>query len=253
MDALAAFSPDYVTARTRFRRAAARLGWELESHPVAVAHPAGEELTIDVALSPGYASGRALVISCGLHGVEGFFGSAIQLGVLEQWAERGEPPARCVFLHGLNPYGFARLRRFNEDNVDPNRNFLLDGEAYGGSPAGYAELNWLLNPEHPPRRWDAFAIRALLARARLGMPALKQAVVGGQFEFPRGIYFGGSGPSRTTRILTKHLGRWLEGCEDVVHLDFHSGLGRWGTYKLLIDYPLTEGQRQKVIDWFGVD
>ena len=60
---------------------------------------------------------------------------------------------RCVLLHALNPYGFAWLRRVNEHNVDLNRNFLLPGEAYRGSPAGYAALDPLLNPKSPPARW----------------------------------------------------------------------------------------------------
>ena len=33
-DAAAAFPPDYATARTRFRAAAARLGWAQEAHPI---------------------------------------------------------------------------------------------------------------------------------------------------------------------------------------------------------------------------
>ena len=85
------------------------------------------------------------------------------------------------------------------------------------------------------------------------MPALKQAAVGGQYDFPRGIYYGGARPSPTTRALTEHLGRWLDGCEEVVHLDFHSGLGPWGTCKLLLDYPLTDRQRARLDEYFGPD
>ncbi len=61
----------------------------------------------------------------GLHGVEGFFGSAVQLACLEHWLSAEAPSVKYVFLHGLNPYGFAWRRRFDENNVDPNRNFLL--------------------------------------------------------------------------------------------------------------------------------
>ncbi len=249
MDELAAFSPDYATARRRFREATSRLGWELEAHPV------GPDLTIDVAVTPAKGGGRALVTSSGLHGVEGFVGSAVQVGVLERWAENAGPPpdVRGVFLHALNPYGFANLRRFDQENVDPNRNFLREGEPYRGSPDGYAELNRLLNPERPPSRWEPFAPKALLAVARYGMPALKQIVVGGQYDFPRGIYYGGSGPSPTTRVLSEHLGRWLNGCDEIVHIDFHSGLGPRAACKLLIDYTLTDRQRARLNEWFGPD
>ena len=251
-----AFSPDYVTSRRRFRKAAARLGWTSEAHPIGILGPDGDELTIDVALTSRIDAGQALVVSSGVHGVEGFFGSAVQLGLLDRWADGSQPvsPIRCVFLHGLNPFGFARLRRFDENNVDPNRNFLLAGEAYAGVSKEYAALDGLLNPRRPPSDWEPFTLKALVAIIRHGgMAAIRQAVAEGQYEFPRGLFFGGSGPSTTHRILDENLGRWLGGSRDVVHLDFHTGLGRNATCKLLIDYPLDDRQRRRLTDWFGPD
>jgi hypothetical protein len=255
MSSLTAFAPDYATARRRFREAATRLGWELEAHRIDPPHPVGQELTIDVATSPRPGSGPAVVVSSGLHGVEGFFGSAVQVGLLEQWVSGPSPPSqvRYVFLHALNPYGFACVRRQNEENVDPNRNFLEKGESYSGSPPGYAALNELLNPERPPSRWEPFTLRALFAIARLGMPALKQTIAGGQFDYARGLFFGGSKQTRTHEIVRDNLGRWVENCPEVIHLDFHTGLGSSATYKLLIDYPLTEKQKSWLTDGFGPD
>ena len=46
------FAPDYFTARDRFRAAAARLGWATAAFPIDARGPAGEELTIDAAVSP---------------------------------------------------------------------------------------------------------------------------------------------------------------------------------------------------------
>jgi hypothetical protein len=249
-----AYSPDYATARRRFREAAGRLAWELEAHAIKVP-AADQELAIDVAASPGRESRKAVVVSSGLHGVEGFFGSAVQVGLLEQWSQREGPTAgiRYVFLHALNPYGFAHIRRPNEDNVDPNRNFLADGEAYTGSPRDYAELNTLLNPERPPSALEPFRLKALLTIARMGLPALKQAVAGGQFDYPRGLFYGGSRPTRTNEILAANLGRWLRDCDEVIHLDFHTGLGPSATYKLLIDFPLTDLQRTRLVERFGPD
>ena len=72
------FPASYASGRQRFREGASRLGWGLSAHSIGQAGPQGEDLAIDVAISrPG--SGRtALVVSSGLHGVEGFFGSAVQ-------------------------------------------------------------------------------------------------------------------------------------------------------------------------------
>ena len=253
MNKSTAFSPDYSTARLRFRQAATRLGWRLEEHSIGQIGPDGEDLTIDIAWSENDTPERTLVVSSGVHGVEGFFGSAVQLALLDHWAIHGVPSVRSVFLHGLNPYGFSRLRRFDENNVDPNRNFLLTGEPYQGAPSGYAELDNLLNPRRPPSRWESFFVKVLPEIARHGMPALRQSVAAGQYEFPKGLFFGGSEPTQMHQILQQHLGRWLQGSRSVVHLDFHTGLGRSGACKLLIDYQLTPSARENLTDWFGAD
>lgn len=251
MDPVNAFSPDYATARRRFRDAAARLGWHQETLPIDAGGPEGEELTIDVGISPGPADAPALVLSSGLHGVEGFLGSAAQLALLDGWAHAPLPPVRCVFLHALNPFAFAWLRRCDENNVDLNRNFLLESEPYAGSPERYARLDPMLNRRRPPSRWEPFALKAALALLRYGMPTLKQVIAGGQYEFPKGLFYGGAGPSLVHRLLARHLDRWLGAAPRVVHFDFHTGLGPWGEGKLLIGYPLSPARRSQLTRWFG--
>jgi hypothetical protein len=253
LESASLFSDDYATARNCFKEAAATLGWELSSYPIDAPGPAGVDLTIDVAVGPGTDANRALVISSGVHGVEGFVGSAVQLALLREWASRKDalPAVRVVMLHGLNPFGFAWRRRFNEANIDLNRNLLLEGESFRGSPAGYAELDNLLNPKCPPSPWEPVTLKFLVAIARYGMPALKQAIASGQYDFPQGLFYGGDGPSGTRTVLAAYFGRWLGTSRQVVHLDFHTGLGAWATCKLLIDYSLSETHRQRLSRWFG--
>src|SRR5205823_5190293 len=141
------------TARRRFRAAAAALGARLEAFPTPAAGPDGEplDLTIDAAVHGAERPRRVVLLTSGLHGVEGLVGSAVQVAVLDRLAGRQPPPdTAVVLLHALCPYGFDQLRRANEDNVDLNRNFLRPGEAFAGSPPGYAALDHLLNPAHPP-------------------------------------------------------------------------------------------------------
>jgi hypothetical protein len=250
----ALFSADYPTARRRFRAGAVQLGWLLEAHTIDATTPTGEELAIDVAHSPVIEGHDTLVISSGLHGVEGFFGSAVQLGLLERWASGADatPALNLVLLHALNPFGFAWLRRVNEQNIDLNRNFLLPGESFAGSPEGYAALDRFLNPRTPPSRWEPFLPKALLAIARIGgMPRFKQAVAAGQYDYPEGLFYGGEAPSRAHRILAEHLQRWIGASARVVHLDFHTGLGKPGTWKLLLDYSPTDAQQRCLREWFG--
>jgi hypothetical protein len=242
-----AFSADYFSARARFRAGAAALGFTLEAIPAGGSGPGGEGLTIDVArLGPDRAR-RAVVVSSGLHGVEGFFGSAVQAALLEGGLDRwsADTSTALLLVHALDPYGFAWVRRFDERNVDLNRNFLVNGDTYRGAPARYAQLDRLLNPRSAPSRLDPFLLRAMGAVARHGMSHLKQAVAGGQYDFPRGLFFGGHEPSLVQRLLAESFPRWLGAANEILHLDFHTGLGAWGTYALLLE----EGEAPHRVSW----
>ena len=189
------FSPDYFTARDRFREMATTAGGHQETIPLDAKGPNGEPLGIDIAWFGAASPRRVVLHSSGLHGVEGFAGSAIQLQLLQDLPKISEDTALIV-VHVLNPYGMAWLRRFNESNVDLNRNFLGDGP-YAGAPDTYSVLDSFLNPPTPPRT-DLFTLRAGWLVMRYGMPALKTAVVGGQYEYAKGLFFGGkrAGPVR---------------------------------------------------------
>jgi len=247
----AVFSSDYYSARQRFRELASAGVWELHSYPIETCILGGEELTIDVAVSRDGDPRASLVLSSGVHGVEGFVGSAVQLSLMEQAQASAPAGVKRVLIHGVNPYGFAALRRFNEHNVDLNRNFLLAGEAFAGSPEGYASFNTLLNPRHAPSMFDPFMVKASMKIARHGLPFLRQAIAGGQYDHPQGLFYGGDCPSQSQQILRDNFPHWLAGCRDVIHLDFHTGLGRRGDCKLLIDYELTSEQRAQLVGWFG--
>ncbi|HEX8201237.1 MAG TPA: M14 family metallopeptidase [Isosphaeraceae bacterium] len=247
------FSPDYVTARARFRAAAAARGFRLEALPIAGTGAQGEELTVEVAATGSERPARVVVVSGGLHGVEGFLGSAVQAALLEEGLRDWSPPpgAAVVLLHALNPFGFSWLRRSDAENVDLNRNFLRTGEPYRGSPAKYAELDWLLNPTGPPGPRDLFLPRALLAIARHGFATLKQAIAGGQYDFPRGLFFGGHGPAALRGLLEARLPRWIGPAERVLHVDFHSGLGPWATHKLLVEHGMDPDRERWLAERFG--
>jgi hypothetical protein len=253
MPSPAEFPTDYITSRTRFRAAAARLGWSCRAERIDGTGPGGEDLTIDAAISPMAASDCVLIVSSGLHGVEGAFGAAVQLAAMERWIHSSGPPAglRYVFLHALNPHAYAHGRRVDADNVDPNRNFLPPGEEYRGSPDGYKLFDSILNPKRPPARMDGFVLRAWLAILRHGLPALKQALVAGQYDYPQGVFFGGHSPSTVHLALRDRLKAWVGPASSAIHLDFHTGLGRWGSYKLLLDIQPSPEQQHRLDEWFG--
>jgi hypothetical protein len=218
------FSADYAAARERFLRAAEPVG-EVLGLPLDVLGPRGEPLAIDIAWIGSPAPSRALVHTSGMHGIEGFAGSAIQLALLQQ-PVAVPPDAALVLVHALNPYGMAWLRRVNENNVDLNRNFLAAGESYAGAPAAYHRVAGLLNPPTPPRV-DFFFLRAALLAFRYGFKSLKQAIVAGQYEYPKGLFYGGQrlepGPSRYREWLAERL----RPASRLFAIDVHTGLGNW--------------------------
>ena len=237
-----------MAARERFREAARGAAGVLEPHALPGQGPDGCELTVDVALLGARNPRRAVVVSSGLHGVEGFFGSAVQLAWLRRLREGSlsiPGGTLVVLLHAVNPFGFAWRRRANEDNVDLNRNFLDDGETYAGVPEHYDGVHDLLNPPTPPARLDGFHVRAAWAVRRYGLSALQNAVATGQYEHPAGLFFGGRASAASTRLIKERFRDWTRAAEEVVHLDLHTGLGGYADYRLLIEPPHVHD-----LDWY---
>lgn len=251
-----AFSASYITARERFRTVSSSLGYQYTAYPIIQADPHGEKLTIDVVISGSPDSQRAVIISSGLHGIEGFLGSAIQLALLEEQTiiqSALSSNIKVILIHALNPYGFAQRRRWNEDNVDLNRNFLLPNEDFQGSPKDYPKFNYFLNPTSSPSRFEPYTLQALWLILRYGMQNLRNTFPVGQYDFPKGLFFGGYCPSKTQEILAYGLPKWIGRSSEVMHIDFHTGLGKWGTYKLLLELPETSEAYLRLSRSFGAN
>lgn len=225
------FSPDYFTARTRFRQAVEEAGGRLHAIPIDAKGPGSEQLTIDIGWFGSEQPNKVLLHSSGLHGVEAFAGSAIQLQLLDSLPKVPDDTA-LVLVHVLNPYGMSWLRRVNENNVDLNRNFLAPDEKYAGASEDYSKLDGLLNPPSPPSS-DFFLPRAGWAIVRYGFTALKQAIGGGQYEYPKGIMFGGKQLEQGPREYQTFLSEHLAAAQRVVAIDVHTGLGKYGEDTLL--------------------
>ncbi|MFG3054549.1 DUF2817 domain-containing protein [Kitasatospora sp. NPDC048239] len=240
---------DWPSAAGAFRALAERHG-ELHRIPHGGLGPGGEQLSVDVALIGPADARRCVVVSSGLHGVEGVAGSAIQRAWLE--AYRGGD-TRLVMVHLLNPFGFAWQRRVEQDNIDLNRNFLPAGEPYRGAPPQWDRVGGWLAPERPASRLDPLLPKALVALARMGRRPLLQAVGGGQYENERGLFYGGSGPASLQPLLREALPAWTKGAAEVLHLDIHTGLGRSGELQLLLPRLQGTPAADELVARFGPD
>ena len=228
------YSTSYDQAKERFRHAVSAIGGKLVSYPLDIV---GEsDLTVDVAILGSATADRTLVVTSGIHGVEGFFGSAVQLAWLEDVIRTSLlSDLRVVLVHAVNPYGFRHLRRVNEDNIDLNRNFPELRNSYSGAPPGYAIHNRFLNPDSMPSKHELFKLKAALKIMRYGMLSLKESIASGQYLHAQGLFFGGVAPAQSTKLVIEQFESWLGASSRIVHIDFHSGLGRYGQYKLLLN------------------
>jgi hypothetical protein len=232
------FSADYGAARARFLAAAEAAGAALDAHPIAVRTPKGGELAVDLAYLGPESPARLLVVSSGIHGVEGFAGSAIQLQLLrEQWSGlAAQKDAGLLLVHGVNPYGFAALRRVNESNVDLNRNFLRHPEEHVANPE-YDALDAAINPAELGDAADAAARDAMRDfAAEHGFARLQAALTRGQYAHPRGVYYGGVRTERSAEILREIAGKATRGAARVAWIDVHTGLGPYGEVEMISEF-----------------
>ncbi|GAB3764788.1 M14 family metallopeptidase [Ramlibacter monticola] len=223
---LKCFSASYAEARRKFLDAAARRGLAVESEVLDLPGAEGETLAMDVVRDGPADASRMLVVISGVHGVEGFCGSAIQTGLLEQDVRPAEADMAVLYVHAVNPYGFSHLRRATQENVDLNRNFVDFG---GPLPvnAGYAEIHdALLPPAWPPAARD----EAVLAdyRERHGARGLQRAMSLGQHSHADGLHYGGLGPAWSNRAFRAALRRHTAGVRLLASVDIHTGLGPSG-------------------------
>ncbi len=250
--ALAWFVDDYATARRDFLARgdalAARLR-DVQRFAIPVASASGvPDLTVDGLYIPaqGGEKKRLLVVSCGVHGVEGPVGSAVQRLFMHEFltAEALEgtlADTGVLLLHAVNPYGFVTYRRVTEHNVDLNRNASTGDELYRTVNAGYALVDAFVNPQGPADTASIanrlFHLRGVAMIARHGMPVLRQAVLQGQYHAPRGIYFGGQAPEPQLQALAPLLRPILDAYPLSMVIDLHTGYGARGTLHVLVDPP----------------
>lgn len=218
----------YAEARAAFLAAARAAGARLESiaAPAGLRGAEGEALAIDIAhLGPAH-GGTALITISGLHGVEGFCGSAVQ----RRWLENGRP---AIHIHAANPWGFSHRSRCDEANVDLNRNLIEDFSA----PPRNAAYRLI----HPILAAPAFTDAAFAAQdaaledfaAAHGAQALTDAMIGGQYEIAEGLNYGGAAPAWPLRAIAALVDHAARAHERLLLIDLHTGIAPRGDVAVL--------------------
>jgi len=252
MNSADSFSADFRSARAKFREAARAVGATVESLAHPERGPDGADLSTDVALIGERGAERVLVMIAGTHGVEGFCGSGAQIDWLRRGESSGLPKGVAVLMiHAINPYGFAWLRRVTEDNVDLNRNWVDFSSALPANPGYDALAGSAVPPEWTEAAQHDSARALAIFAGEHGQMALQQALSGGQYKHPTGIFYGGQAPTWSRRTQTAIFAEYLAGAARVGIIDYHTGLGPFGYGEQIItDAPPNSGY-ERARSWYG--
>ena len=203
---------------------------DLYSHAIDVE----EDLYIDTIYLPSSTEQKNLVVlTTGVHGIEGYIGS-VMLDVFwqEMYPDLNKENTGVLVIANVNPYGMKHHRRYNENNVDLNRNFIIDWEAFDTTVnKDYPKVDQFLGPQKKMGNalWHEAGFYASMVKEVVanGADSISNALLGGQYEYPQGVYYGGAGDEQSTTYV-KDVFEWTLGdsqYENVVHIDVHSGYG----------------------------
>lgn len=200
-----------------------------------------------------------IVLTTGVHGIEGYIGS-VMLDVFfeEIYPTLDTDKTGVQIIANVNPYGMRHMRRYNENNVDLNRNFIINWDEFDrSSNKDYPEVKEFLQPEGEIGNalWHEVGFYLNLGKEAItkGADKVSDALLTGQYEYPQGVYYGGNGDEKSTAYLKGVFDDCLEGeYENIVHIDIHSGYGP--RYNMVIFNSvydkMTEAETKKA---FGYD
>lgn len=202
---------------------------QLTSHPL----PDDPTLTTDIIHAhPGHKHERLLILTTGLHGIEGYIGAGVLRLFMNEYLRRLDPQTTGLLLvHAINPYGMQRRIRVNKHNVDLNRNFETQFETLHSLNPHYESLSDLLYQRHPLghplAEKTAFLWKVLKALPR-GIRHIRETTLMGQYRHQNGVYFGGFHNQHETLLVQQQVAGILHKYTHIVLLDMHTGYGpRW--------------------------
>ncbi len=229
MDSL--FPESYEASRARFLRdiEPLRAKWgfsHLETHPL----KNFPDLSIDWLWAEPETKENLIILSTGQHGIEGYVGSAMLKIFMDEFAPRIDSHNTGLLLvHAMNPWGMKYERKVNENGVDLNRNFILNGVFDKSINPDFPKLKYLLAPSYPVRSFAIenlfFVGRTIKALLTEGTSSISNAALLGQYINPKAMYYGGEKCEEQTEVMIDLFRQALEKYQNVVHLDQHSGYG----------------------------
>ena len=179
-----------------------------------------------------------IVLISGVHGAEGFVGSAVQNHILEYHLKNNSPkPYDLLIVHGFNPYGMINKRRVNENNMDLNRSFVINREQHKPDDSSYLLLDDFLNPTDSPNPfiWGKieFIGLSIYNIVKYKLENLRRSILQGQYSNEKGLFYGGSQNPYQQQLLQLIYDRYMIQYKNILVIDLHTGYGEKGRLHLL--------------------
>lgn len=202
-----------------------------------------------------------VVINSGVHGIEGYFGSAAQNLFLDKFAKTLSRDfldryTLCL-IHIINGWGMQNRMREVFDTtrgglVDLNRNFGVDFSSPDKLPQNPKyELAHDLLLSKPDAVNKKNSIKAF--RAEHLHDGAWDAISFGQYTHPYGLFYGGAAPMTENKMALHIYDDIMRDAKSLTSIGLHTGLGRFDrkrgrvTRQLLVSHPASH----KNTDYFA--
>ena len=166
----------------------------------------------------------------GLHGIEGYVGNYVLQEFMDYFLPQlNLADTHVILVHAINPYGMKYKRKSNEDSIDLNRNFNASFETLPTNEGFKANAPFFL----PKKLNYSYCIENLLFYVRtvqlyrhIPSEQFREAALLGQYDYPKGFYYGGSKMAKSTRILSELFKTLTKApYETRIFIDLHTGYG----------------------------
>ncbi|MBQ0013356.1 MAG: DUF2817 domain-containing protein [Proteobacteria bacterium] len=201
-----------------------------------------------------------IVINSGVHGLEGYFGSAAQTMFLDKFAPKISNKIldkyTITLIHCINGWGMQNRMREVRDNdngalVDLNRNFGIDFSRSAELPqnAKYKLTHNLL--VNTPGGRDK--LQKIITFYRINKDnGVWDSIKNGQYYEPCGLFYGGNKTTDEAK-MTLHIYDKIitDDTKSLISIGLHTGLGHFSrsmgqtTCELLVSHPAQHAKTQK--------
>jgi hypothetical protein len=179
----------------------------------------------------------------GLHGVEGYLGSLVHQKILDE-TDFSAMKNTVIFVHSVNPFGMAWLRRTNASNVDLNRNCWRESQP--NMNPDFAKFENYLNALQTGSslRTALEFLKLLPLISKVGMKKVTEIITSGQSIAPHSVFYSGEELQPELISLIAHLQRFISQDDSLRVIDVHTGFGPYSQESLIVD-GFDQGEESK--------